>query len=164
MTGVFYKKVNIFAAVLLICSSLQAQPKYAGKRPTATNQGRYKLWYNQPAKNWNEALPLGNGFIGAMVFGDAKNERIQLNESTIWGGGPNNTIDSGARPNIDKVRALLAEKKYAEAQELANSKLGPKGNSGMPYQLAGNLYIKFTGQIVLLIIIVIWILQMLRPL
>ncbi len=145
MTGAFYKKVNIFAAALLIFSSVQAQQKHIGKKATETNHGRYKLWYNRPANNWNEALPIGNGFIGGMVFGNVQNERIQLNESTIWGGGPNNTIDSGARPYIDKVRALLAEKKYAEAQELANSKLGPKGNSGMPYQLAGNLYIKFAG-------------------
>jgi alpha-L-fucosidase 2 len=80
-----------------------------------------------------------------MVFGDVINERVQLNESTIWAGGPNNTIDSGARPYINQVRQLLSEKKYAEAQAIANSKLGPKGNSGMPYQLAGNLYISFPG-------------------
>ncbi|WP_295714587.1 glycoside hydrolase N-terminal domain-containing protein [Mucilaginibacter sp.] len=147
MTRLVNKKVYLFAVVLLIFSSIQAQQKnYAGKKNSVPdNSGRYKLWYNQPAKNWNEALPLGNGFIGGMVFGNVQNERIQLNESTIWGGGPNNTIDSSARPYIDQVRRLLAEKKYAEAQELANSKLGPKGNSGMPYQLAGNLYISFPG-------------------
>lgn len=142
----FYKKLNIFVAGLVMFSSLQAQQKNPGEKTiTPYNHSRYKLWYNEPAKNWNEALPLGNGFIGGMVFGNIQNERIQLNESTIWGGGPNNTIDSAARPYIEKVRALLAEKKYNEAQELANSKLGPKGNSGMPYQLAGNLYIKFAG-------------------
>ncbi|MCO5946429.1 glycosyl hydrolase family 95 catalytic domain-containing protein [Mucilaginibacter flavidus] len=146
MTASFYKKANIFVTALLIFSSLQAQQKQVGKKAALVHSpNRYKLWYNKPAKSWNEALPIGNGFIGAMVFGNVQNERIQLNESTIWGGGPNNTVDSGARPYINKVRALLAEKKYAEAQELANSKLGPKGNSGMPYQLAGNLYIKFSG-------------------
>lgn len=103
------------------------------------------LWYNKPAANWNEALPIGNGHIGAMVFGDAQVERLQLNESTIWAGGPNNNIDSAARPYIDEVRALLAQKKYVEAQLVANKQLGPKGNSGMPYQLAGNLYINFPG-------------------
>lgn len=146
MTRSFYKKVNIFVVALLTCSSVWAQPKHGVKETTVPyDHGRYKLWYNQPAKNWNEALPLGNGFIGGMVFGNVQNERIQLNESTIWGGGPNNTIDSSARHYINQARALLAKKKYAEAQELANSKLGPKGNSGMPYQLAGNLYIKFPG-------------------
>jgi alpha-L-fucosidase 2 len=108
-------------------------------------QRKNTLWYNKPAANWNEALPIGNGHIGAMVFGDTQLERLQLNESTIWAGGPNNNIDSAARPYIDEVRALLAQKKYVEAQLAANKQLGPKGNSGMPYQLAGNLYINFPG-------------------
>jgi len=102
-----------------------------------------KLWYDKPAANWNEALPLGNGFIGAMVFGAPQEERLQLNESTIWAGGPNNTVDSAALPYIKTLRNLIAQKKFSEAQQLANTRLGPKGNSGMPYQLAGNLYIHF---------------------
>jgi len=147
MTRLINIKVNFFAVTLLILSSAHAQQQYhAGKTASVPyDNGRYKLWYNKSAKTWTEALPLGNGFIGGMVFGNVQNERIQLNESTIWGGGPNSTIDSGARPYVYQVRALLAEKKYLEAQELANSKLGPKYNSGMPYQLAGNLYINFPG-------------------
>ncbi len=111
----------------------------------AQAQDRNVLWYDKPAANWNEALPLGNGYIGTMVFGAAKQERLQLNEATIWGGGPNNTIDPEARPYVDQVRKLLDEKKYQQAQQLANQRLGPKGNSGMPYQLAGNLYFDFPG-------------------
>jgi alpha-L-fucosidase 2 len=147
MTGLFNKKVSSFIAAVLMFLSAQAQQKsHADKKLNVPyNNGRYKLWYKQAAKNWNEALPLGNGFIGGMVFGNVQNERVQLNESTIWAGGPNNTIDSSARPYINQVRQLLSEKKYAEAQALANSKLGPKGNSGMPYQLAGNLYLSFPG-------------------
>ena len=101
------------------------------------------LWYNVPANNWNEALPIGNGFIGAMVFGDSQLERLQLNESTIWGGGPNNNIDPDAPVGVEEVRSLLNQKEYEKAQLVANKLLGPKGNSGMPYQLAGNLYINF---------------------
>ena len=108
-------------------------------------QKRGLLWYDKPAANWNEALPIGNGYIGAMIFGKPDQERLQLNEATIWGGGPNNNIDSAAMPHIREVRALLDQKKYAEAQSLANKSLGPKGNSGMPYQLAGNLFINFPG-------------------
>jgi alpha-L-fucosidase 2 len=111
----------------------------------AQDKGRHQLWYTKPANNWNEALPIGNGFIGGMIFGGLEHERIQLNESTIWAGGPNNNIDPEAGNSITEVRALLALKKYVEAQELANRKLGPKGNSGMPYQLAGNLVIDFPG-------------------
>jgi alpha-L-fucosidase 2 len=112
---------------------------------TAAAQNKNVLWYNKPAANWNEALPIGNGYIGAMVFGNPQQERLQLNEATIWGGGPNNTVDSAAKPYIEQVRALLKQKKYLEAQLLANKQLGQKGNGGMPYQLAGNLYINFQG-------------------
>lgn len=142
------RQVCFFAAAAwtLTFSLAHAQQRHTVKKINRAYDGRrYKLWYNKPAERWTEALPLGNGFIGGMVFGNVQNERIQLNESTIWGGGPNNTIDSGARPYINQVRTLLDEKKYEQAQQLANSKLGPKGNSGMPYQLAGNLYINFPG-------------------
>ncbi|MFD2163075.1 glycoside hydrolase N-terminal domain-containing protein [Paradesertivirga mongoliensis] len=124
-------------AVLLICLIVNSS--------IITAQQRNVLWYDKPAANWNEALPIGNGYIGAMIFGNSGQERLQLNEATIWGGGPNNNIDSAALPYINQVRALLADKKYAEAQALANKSLGPKGNSGMPYQLAGNLLISFPG-------------------
>src|SRR5471030_2622342 len=108
-------------------------------------QNKNILWYDKPAANWNEALPIGNGYIAAMVFGSPQLERLQLNESTIWAGGPNNTVDSAARPYINQVRDLLVQKKYLEAQLLANKSVNQKGNGGMPYQLAGNLYIDFPG-------------------
>jgi len=106
---------------------------------------RNVLRYNVSASNWNEALPIGNGYIAAMIFGTPRQERLQLNESTIWAGGPNNTVDSAAKPYINQVRTLLMQKKYLEAQLLANSHIGQRGNGGMPYQLAGNLYIDFPG-------------------
>jgi len=127
-----YLKLVVAACMLCYHASVFAQSKNI-------------LWYDKPAANWNEALPIGNGYIAAMVFGATQLERLQLNESTIWGGGPNNTVDSAAKPYINQVRALLVQKKYLEAQQLANKQLGPKGNSGMPYQLAGNLYINFPG-------------------
>jgi alpha-L-fucosidase 2 len=127
-----YFKISLLVCLLAFFTCVNAQQKNI-------------IWYNQPANNWNEALPIGNGSIGAMVFGTTGLDRLQLNESTIWGGGPNNTVDSAAGPYISKVRALLAQKKYLEAQTLANQHLGQKGNGGMPYQLAGNLYIQFPG-------------------
>jgi alpha-L-fucosidase 2 len=132
--------VKITALFVLMAVSF-SQAIYAQERT-----GRNMLWYDKPASNWNEALPIGNGFIGGMIFGGPAKERVQLNESTIWAGGPNSNIDTAARANIEEVRKLLAQKKYVEAQVLANRKLGPKGNSGMPYQLAGDLYIDFPGQ------------------
>lgn len=127
-----------FLLALCTCFSCSSSFCYAQKEQT-----RYKLNYDKPSSNWNEALPIGNGFLGAMVFGGTQTERLQLNETTIWGGGPNNNIDAEAKPAIEEVRALLNQKKYVEAQNVANKKLGPKGNSGMPYQLAGNFYINF---------------------
>jgi alpha-L-fucosidase 2 len=102
----------------------------------AQHSNPLRLWYDQPAHSWNEALPIGNGRLAAMVFGIPEREQIQLNEETVWAGGPNN-IKPDAYPIIQKARALLLAGKYEEAQGLLNSFLMPEGNSGMPYQPAG---------------------------
>lgn len=103
------------------------------------------LWYNNPAADWNEALPLGNGRLGAMVFGIPSIERLQLNEETIWAGSPNNNAHEVAPEILQKVRNLIFEKKYVEAQQLANEKIMSKKNHGMPYQTMGDLFISFPG-------------------
>lgn len=69
----------------------------------------YKLWYDEPAQVWTEALPLGNGRLGAMVFGNPGVEHIQLNEETIWAGRPNNNANPDALEYIPKVRRLVFE-------------------------------------------------------
>lgn len=104
---------------------------------------KYQLYYDKPAQTWTEALPLGNGRIGAMVFGNPGVERIQLNESTIWAGQPNNNANPDALENIPKVRELVFQGKYLEAQDLATAKVMSKTNSGMPYQSFGDLYLSF---------------------
>ena len=104
-----------------------------------------KLWYDRPASNWNEALALGNGRLGAMVFGDPAVERLQLNEETIWAGHPNSIAHEKALEALPKVRALIFEGKYLEAQELATQEIRSQTNNGMPYQTFGNLYISFPG-------------------
>jgi alpha-L-fucosidase 2 len=121
--------------VLLSCSicSLSAQ----------TNA--YKLWYNKPAQVWTEALPLGNGRLGAMVFGNPATEQIQLNEATIWAGSPNNNPNPEALTNIPKIRELVFAGKYVEAQTLATQKVMSPTNQGMPYQPFGDLRISFPG-------------------
>jgi alpha-L-fucosidase 2 len=102
-----------------------------------------KLWYDAPASNWNEALPIGNGRIGAMVFGAPALEQLQLNEETVWSGGPNNNVTAESGKAIPAVRKLIFEGKFLEAQALADSLLMPKKNSGMMFQPVGNLFIKF---------------------
>ena len=109
---------------------------------------QHRLWYNQPAQTWTQALPIGNGVMGGMVFGTPAVEHIQLNEETIWAGQPNNVVNPNAKEYLPKVRQLIFEGKYKEAQNLANEKVMPIGagqNMGMPYQPFGDLYIAMPG-------------------
>ncbi len=112
---------------------------------SAQNESLLKLWYNQPAKQWVEALPVGNGRLGAMVFGDPVKETIQLNESTVWAGQPNRNDNSNARAVLPEVRELIFEGKYKEAQDLVNQNFISKASHGMPYQTVGNLNLQFSG-------------------
>ncbi|RZK20023.1 MAG: glycoside hydrolase family 95 protein, partial [Hymenobacter sp.] len=78
-----------------------------------------KLWYAQPAAKWTDALPLGNGRLGAMVFGGVGQEHIQFNEATLWTGRPRAYARPGAAQYLPQIRQLLAEGKQAEAEALA---------------------------------------------
>lgn len=103
------------------------------------------LWYNKPAENWYEALPLGNGRLGAMVFGNPAMERLQLNEETIWAGSPNSIAHEKALKALPIVRKLIFEGKYKEAQDLATTDIRSQTNNGMPYQTFGSVYLSFPG-------------------
>ena len=96
------------------------------------------LWYEQAAADWNEALPIGNGRIGAMVFGGVQNARFQLNEETLWSGEPGNNNVPAFKKALPKIRASLQAKRYEKAQPMANEFLPrqPKTNInyGMPYK------------------------------
>ncbi len=111
---------------------------------TGFAQQNLKLWYDKPAGNWNEALPIGNGRLAAMVFGGAGKEQLQLNEETIWTGQPHNNILDSQGIVIPELRKLLFEKKYAEAQALSIKKMRSPQN-GMSYQPACNLLLQFDG-------------------
>ena len=115
---------------------------------SALTAKQYRLWYNRPAQTWTQALPIGNGVIGGMVFGTPAVEHIQLNEETIWAGQPNNVVNPNAKKALPKVRQLIFEGKYKEAQDLANAQVMPNAagqNMGMPYQPFGDLYIAMPG-------------------
>ena len=105
----------------------------------------YKLWYDKPAHVWTEALPLGNGRLGAMVYGNPGAEQIQLNEETIWAGRPNNNPSPEAKEWIPKIRELVFAGKYKEAQDLCTAHVKSKTNQGMPYQSFGDLRLNFPG-------------------
>jgi len=104
----------------------------AGVMPAFVSaQQQEKLWYTQPAVEWTDALPLGNGRIGAMVFGGVKQDRIQFNEETLWTGSPRNYNKAGAYRHLPRIRKLLAEGKQKEAEELAQAEfMGLKTEAG----------------------------------
>jgi alpha-L-fucosidase 2 len=112
------KKIYLLFITLLFCSvTLQAQD--------------LKLWYKQPAIKWTEALPLGNGRIGAMVFGGVAEDRIQFNEETLWTGEPRNYNKAGAYKYLDSIRQLLFTGKQKEAEALAGQEfMGTKSDAG----------------------------------
>src|SRR5436190_23111751 len=96
------------------------------------------LWYEQPASNWNEALPTGNGRLGAMVFGGVQEERLQLNEDTIWSGGPYDPANPSAPEAYRKVRELIFAGQRKEAEDLiARSGMAIPLNQAC-YQTLGN--------------------------
>lgn len=113
----------------------------------ATGSDSYKLWYDKPAAHWNEALPIGNGRLGAMLFGGVKQDHLQLNEETIWSGGPGNNSSKDLYSTMQEIRRLLFAGKYEEAQDLSNKEMPrePEANNnyGMSYQPAGDLWIDF---------------------
>lgn len=106
-----------------------------------------KLWYNQPANQWEEALPIGNGRLGAMIFGNPAIEHLQLNEETVWAGEPGNNMPKGFKEILPTVRQLIFEGKYKEAEDLAMTSIPRQAavgnNYGMPYQTVGDLYLEF---------------------
>ena len=83
-----------------------------------SNAEELKLWFRQPAANWNEALPVGNGRLGAMVFGGVENERLQLNEETVWSKGGMLVDKKDGFKAIPKIRKLLFEGMYTEAEKM----------------------------------------------
>ncbi|UOQ46975.1 glycoside hydrolase family 95 protein [Gracilibacillus caseinilyticus] len=101
------------------------------------------LWYKEPAGNWNEALPVGNGRIGGMVFGHVSNERIQLNEDSIWYGGPRDRLNPDAFSHLNRVRELLANGNLYEAEELAKLSMSGIPKSQRHYEPLGEINIDF---------------------
>src|SRR3954469_21141572 len=90
-----------------------------------TSQSPLKLWYSQPARAWTEALPVGNGRLGAMVFGGVPEERLQLNENTVYAGGPHHNNIPGAGEAIPEIRRRIFAGDFTGAAKLAEEKVMP---------------------------------------
>jgi len=107
-----------FFILLLIVGSVVC---HAGQSKT-DKWSDLKLWYSQPAENWTEALPVGNGRLGAMVYGKVSQETIQFNEDTLWTGIPRYYHNPGAKKYLPEIRKLLFEGRQREAEQLAMEK------------------------------------------
>ena len=103
------------------------------------------LWYDQPAQSWTEALPVGNGRLGAMVFGGTDDETIQFNEETLWTGQPHDYSHEGAYKVLGKMRQLLWQGKQDEAEELGNERFMSQPLGQLSYQPFGNILLDFPG-------------------
>lgn len=103
-----------------------------------------KLWYDKPAGDtWESALPVGNGRLGAMVFGNVVKETIQLNEHTVWSGSPNRNDNPAALAALPKIRQLIFDGKQKEAERMANESIITKKSHGQMFQPVGNFHLEF---------------------
>ena len=105
-----------------------------------------KLKYDKPAGQvWEAALPIGNGMLGAMIYGNVPEETIQLNETSVWSGGPNRNDNPMALDSLQKIRDLIFEGKYKQANDLSNKAIITKKSHGQIFQPVANLMLNFPG-------------------
>jgi alpha-L-fucosidase 2 len=126
---------NVFAFVMITLVAFAAE----------ADSTTLRLWYQQPAKRWEEALPVGNGQMAAMVFGGVPECRVQFNEHTVWTGEPHCYIHSNAVDVLPELRRLTFEGKQKEAADLANKSFMSIPLRQMKYQPCGDLLVKLVG-------------------
>jgi alpha-L-fucosidase 2 len=127
----------------LTCSLLLVAVAAPGRAQSP--DGHLALWYDRPAAEWIEALPVGNGRLGAMVFGGVAGERIQFNEATLWSGGPHDYDHPGASAVLPRLRALLFEGRQAGADSLASASFMSVPLTQASYQAFGDLHLRSLG-------------------
>ncbi|WP_380786125.1 glycoside hydrolase N-terminal domain-containing protein [Sphingomonas sp. R86521] len=140
MTGDLSRRTVLEGAAASVAALAVPMPAWADA-PTHAQM----LWYRQPATAWTEALPVGNGRLGAMVFGGTTSERLQLNEDTLWTGGPYDPVNPAAHAALPEVRRLIDAGAFAEAQVLANARLMGVPKTQMAYQPFCDLLLAMPG-------------------
>lgn len=128
-----------------VAAGLAAGPARALGFVPAPPANPLELWYTRPAAEWVEALPVGNGRIGAMVFGGTAVEQLQLNEDTLWAGGPYDPVNPRAKANMAALRQMIFDKKYAEAEKFTNANIIAVPRRQASYQTVGSLMIEMPG-------------------
>lgn len=104
-----------------------------------------KLWYTEPASDWNEALPIGSGRLGAMIFGGVYEEHLQVNEDSVWYGGSMDRNNPDALKNLPKIREYIINGQIPQAEELMVNALSGTPQSQRPYQTLGDIHLYFSG-------------------
>ncbi len=108
------------------------------------NKADLKLWYNQPSgTTWENALPIGNGRLGAMIYGNVDTETVQLNENTVWSGSPNRNDNPLALDSLAEIRKLIFEGEQKQAEQLANKVIISKKSQGQMFEPVGSLKLVF---------------------
>lgn len=135
-----YTSSAVIAAVAAALVLVAAPTKVQGQRANPL-----ELWYDEPAPAWNQALPVGNGRLGAMVFGGLGQERIQLNEETLWSGGPYDPVVEGAHEALPQIRDYLFAGDFERAHDLFGRTMMGVPYEMMKYQPFANLWLDFPG-------------------
>ncbi len=130
---------TIFLSVLIVLVACNTETSIKLSDPSLN------LWYNQPAENWTEALPVGNGRMGAMIYGGTEKEFIQFNEETLWSGQPHDYANPGAYRYLNKIRQLLWQGKQDEAHKLGNEQFMSQPFGQQCYLPFGNIILDFPG-------------------
>ena len=142
--------MRILTIVLLFIFFRCSLPAQTNKTPAAISNRSFNpatlLWYNQPASKWEAALPVGNGRLGAMVFGRNGEERIQLNEETYWTGGPYSTVVKGGYKVLPEIQKLVFDQQYLKAHNLFGRYLMGYPVEQQKYQCLANLHLFFKNQ------------------
>jgi len=133
------------AGTAVVAGSLTETLTATAVETTGGDTNPLTLWYTQPATEWLQALAVGNGRLGAMVYGGTATEQLQLNEDSIWAGGPHQYDDPVGREVLPEIRRLIAEEKYLDAQNLADEHFMGRPTEQMQYQPVGNLMMTFPG-------------------
>ncbi len=128
--------------LLILLTGLGCTGPYDKEKEEAQNTNEHVLWYEQPATKWMEALPIGNGRLGAMVFGDPVSERIQLNEDSLWPGGPDWGNSKGSPEDLDYIRQLILNGKTSKADNEIIERFSNK-DIVKSHQTMGDLYLDF---------------------
>ncbi|MFZ6722637.1 glycoside hydrolase family 95 protein [Undibacterium sp. Ji49W] len=133
--------------LMLGMAGLAGTPTLVMAQNSESKKNTNTLWYRQPASCWEEALPIGNGRLGAMVFGRVGQERLQLNEDTLWAGASYTPDNPDARAALPEVRRLITEGKFKEATDLAGTYMMGKPLKLMPYGSLGDVLLTLNGAV-----------------